>query len=161
MQTFFNNGLKLGTLYEVKSSIAFYHVHHYQIGEDCHMQERINTTSYSRNYTTNIGHKFKQEQHFEFVRKEINLSFPSRKNCLFLSKTKEDAKYWHNYFRKRRNYTKCYKVILLSGKYVLLNFALYDEGEPQKYWKGEQISDDVEILFEGECQTEEIDTNWD
>lgn len=155
------NELKLGVPYQVEGPIVFYHVHHYANAKECYMPKRINTTFYSRNFITNDGHKLKQEQQFESVREEINSSFPSRKNCLFLSKTKEDAKYWHNYFKKRYNYTKCYKVTLLSGKYVLLDFALYEEGEPQKYWKGEKISDDIEILFEGECQTEEIETNWD
>lgn len=161
MQTISNNELELGVLYEVESPIDFYHVCHHKIEEECHMQERINTTSYSRSHTTDDGHKRKREKQFELIRKEIKPLFPSRKNCLFLSKTKEDAEYWHNYFRKRDNCTKCYKVTLLSGKYVLLDFALYDEGELLKYWKGEKISDDIEILFEGECQTEEIETNWD
>lgn len=155
------NELKLGVLYKVESPIVFYHVHHYKNGEECYMQEQINTRAYSRNHITSDSHKLEQEKLFESIR-EVNFPlFPSRENCLFLSKTKEDAKYWHNYFRKRCNYTKCYKVTLLSGKFVLLDLALYDEGEFQKYWKGEQISDDIEILFEGECRTEEIETNWD
>ncbi len=164
MQANDRNELKLGVLYKVESPIIFYHIHHYGTEGECYMQKQINTTLYSRNHITNDGYKLKQEELFESVRKENTPSFPSRRNCLFLSKTKEDARYWHNYFRKRCNYTKCYKVTLLSGKYVLLDSELYDEGKPLEYWKGEQISgysDYIEILFEGKCRTEEIVTNWD
>ena len=51
MQTISNNELELGVLYEVESPIDFYHVCHHKIEEECHMQERINTTSYSRSHT--------------------------------------------------------------------------------------------------------------
>lgn len=105
-----------------------------------------------------------RELALEEVRKEKYPSYPSRLNCLYVTKTKEDAINWSNILK--RNKKECKQILTLEctgdlfigdGNLMKRQNISYQKHleNAEKYWNS-KIKETPEYLFYGEAKVIDI-----
>ena len=105
-----------------------------------------------------------RELALEEVRKEKYPNYPSRLNCLYVTKDKQDALEWTNILK--RNHKECKQILTLEltgdlytfdGNLMRRQNVSYEEQlkRAEEYWNS--TSDNPEYLFYGEAKVVDIE----
>ena len=106
-----------------------------------------------------------RELALEEVRKEKYPNYPSRLNCLYVTKTKEDAINWSNILKRNNKECKQILTLELTGELFIGDGDLIKRQNKsyqkhietaEKYWKSEIISTS-EYLFYGKAKVIKIE----
>ena len=106
-----------------------------------------------------------RELALEEIRKNKYPDYPSRLNCLYVTKEKEDALEWSNILK--RNHKQCTQILTLelTGELFAFDGSLMKRQNSsyqnhlkvaEKYW-GQEICDTPEYLFYGEAKVIAVD----
>lgn len=106
-----------------------------------------------------------RELALEEVRKNKYSNYPSRLNCLYVTKDKEDAIYWSNILKRNNKECKQILTLELTGELFVgdgslmkrLNISYQKQLEmAEEYWNSKPVSN-PEYLFYGEAKVVDIE----